>query len=599
MKLKKAITKTLSLLTKPEKARLLVSVFIQAVLSAADILGIVLMGALGSLGFNYLAGFELPNWLENFLILLHLEGLSISSLIFLTSVLIAFLFITKSILSLIISNKIFRFLALMRARVSSEMSKKSSNAPYVWIKKQDSQKIIFAITDGTNSLIIGFLGNLITILSELILLVFIIVTLLVINPIMTVLSVLLFGGIGLIVFKLSNSFAERMGRELSEASIASRNSLSSIFLGYKELHTLQKIELFQNKFLGSQQINSVASASAIWLQQLPKVSAEIGLVIGASALAAYQIWRNDASSGIGVLLVFLAASSRLLPSLMRTQAATLSVKNYMAASRIAFEVIEELDELEVVMPQQSQKNNQVPVRIELIGVNFSYSDGTSPALNNLNLQIEPGSIVAFAGSSGSGKTTLVDLLLGIYKPNSGDINITDHSGKLINPSIGYVPQSPYFFPGTIMENLTLFDSVDEIDNEHLNKVIADIQLESVILKLPNGFQTDIGQVGSRLSGGERQRLAIARALYPKPNLLIIDEGTSALDGQMESAITNILLNFRGEVTVVLIAHRLASIKNVDDIYYLSNGGILGHGTFQELQEILPEFKKQVSFMKLD
>jgi ABC-type multidrug transport system fused ATPase/permease subunit len=203
------------------------------------------------------------------------------------------------------------------------------------------------------------------------------------------------------------------------------------------------------------------------------------------------------------------------------------------------------------------------------------------------------------GPSGAGKSTLVDLLLGVLNTKHETISISGvDAGESIKKwpgAIGYVPQDSNFINGTVKENVCFGYDATEVPDEHVIKVLRAAQLED-ILNLPEGINTFIGEQGSKLSGGQRQRLGIARALFTNPRLLILDEATSALDANTEAKLTEYLESLKGSLTLIVIAHRLSTVRSADRILYLEKGKVLGVGSFEELRNGLPEFNAQASAM---
>ncbi len=600
------IKSALALLLPREKRLLLLAVIIQSFLSLADILGIALVGAIGSLGFTYIAGLPLPNWVSGLLDFLGFGETTVQKALILVSILAAILFISKSLLTLILSKRIFAFLANRQSRIAAEAAKRIAQAPYIWIRKQNMQNLIYVITDGTNSIILGVIGNLIIIISELILLSLILTVLLLVNLQLALGSFFFFGGVAVIVGKVLGKYASRQGSIFSDTAMQGRNQVSAILLAYRELITLQRQETFLSGFEQNRKNNAESSASTFWMQQIPKTLAEITLVLGAGTLVAFQVWQNTANEGIGVLLLFLAAASRLTPSLMKLQGAFLYTKNYAAAGEITIKTLSELQNFKFAISAnrpdyEIHKNG--PAAIDLVGVEFRYPDGNESTVDGISFRIERGSISALAGSSGSGKTTLADLILGVFSPDAGEILFDSKpilSWKELNlGGLGYVPQSPFLLPGSLLENIALGVPREYIDMERILEVVRKCQLETFISNLPEGYETLVGNLGGRLSGGERQRIAIARALYPNPGVLVIDEGTSALDSQTEFEITKTLISLKGNTTVLLIAHRLASIKNVDEIFFISAGKLQAKGDFESLQKSSSQFAKQVNLMRLE
>jgi len=233
---------------------------------------------------------------------------------------------------------------------------------------------------------------------------------------------------------------------------------------------------------------------------------------------------------------------------------------------------------------------------------YRYSSSSHFELSEINLNIPQGQHLAISGSSGAGKTTLVDLILGVLSPNSGTIKLSG-----LNPldafekwpgAIAYVPQDITLVNATVWENITLGFDYDPSHEIYIWEALKLAHLDEYIQNLADGLFTVVGEKGSRLSGGQRQRLGIARALFTKPKLLVLDEATSALDGETEADIAEAIKSLKGKVTVLLIAHRLSSVRNADKIIFMSQGEIKAFGSFDEVRKQAPDFDKQANLMGL-
>jgi ABC-type multidrug transport system fused ATPase/permease subunit len=211
-------------------------------------------------------------------------------------------------------------------------------------------------------------------------------------------------------------------------------------------------------------------------------------------------------------------------------------------------------------------------------------------------------LVAITGSSGAGKTTLVDLLLGVHIPTSGDIYISGLSPldafQKWPGATAYVPQDTVIVNGNIWENIALGFDYNPEHEKYINEALKLSNLEDYVQSLPEGLFTKVGDRGHKLSGGQRQRLGIARALFTKPKLLVLDEATSSLDAQTESDITEAIKSLKGKTTIIMIAHRLSSVRNADQVIFINNGMIESIGTFEEVRKKVPNFDKQANLMGL-
>ena len=255
-------------------------------------------------------------------------------------------------------------------------------------------------------------------------------------------------------------------------------------------------------------------------------------------------------------------------------------------------------------------NSNVEVKLDdaiaLKGVSFSYSERNSEALQNVTLEIKKGSFVAVVGRTGSGKTTLVDLMLGLLEPSSGqflvdEVKIDQSSAPSWRRQVGYVPQQIFLSDDTLASNIALGISQNLIDLEKVKRAASIAQVEEFLDQLPDGFNTLIGERGVRLSGGQRQRVGIARAIYSSPSILILDEATSSLDSITERAVMDAIEQLRGDMTIIVVAHRLSTVMSSEEIYVFDSGSLVDHGSYKDLvknsdlfQELASMFEEESS-----
>jgi ABC-type multidrug transport system fused ATPase/permease subunit len=235
-------------------------------------------------------------------------------------------------------------------------------------------------------------------------------------------------------------------------------------------------------------------------------------------------------------------------------------------------------------------------------LNFSYGDEDRLVLQDINLDICEGETLAIVGPSGAGKSTLVDLLLGLYSPISGTIEVSGVAPQLAVKAwpgaVAYVPQNVSLISGSIAENVALGYSKEEIDLVRVGECLEISQLSEYIEALPDGIETQVGESALQMSGGQLQRLGIARAIYTQPKMLVLDEATSALDGKTEMDVSEAILSLRGKITIALIAHRLSTVLKADRIVYLEDGKIISIGNFEQVKAEIPEFANQAKLMGL-
>jgi len=596
----------LRLLNPRERAYLGVVVVIQIFIGLIDLVALALVAALGSLGATYVSGFALPQSIRNVIETLGLGGVATQQLLVIIALATGFLFVFRSAATLILTRRIALFLANRQTRISVELAKKISTTSYAWLKRRDLNEVIYATTDGVGSLFQGVVANAMIIIGELFFLILILSGLIVVDPFTAFITLIFFSLLGFGSYRAVRAYTSRLGQQNAISSIKGRNQMASMLLAYKEIFAFQRQSSFLNEFIVTREKTTHSLALGGWVQQIPKASAEVGLVIGGAGLIGLQAWQSDAASGLSTLLVFLAAASRLTPSLLRVQGSMLGLRSNSGGAEVTLRVISDVEKAdqEVNVDQESRlREDFMPLSVEVSNLSFRYPDGNDQVVSDISLRIEPGSFVALAGSSGSGKTTLADILIGIYAGGTGSVRfngIPNREWVKANPGgIGYVPQSPYILGGDFITNIALGIPEDDVDLNRIDEVIAKAQLTDLVRSMPDGLHTDLSNFGSRLSGGEKQRLALARALYTNPSLLIIDEGTSALDGRTEFEVTRAILGLRNTLTIIVIAHRLASIKEADQIFLLDKGRLIATGDFKTLRESSKEFQEQVSYMNLD
>jgi ABC-type multidrug transport system fused ATPase/permease subunit len=475
------------------------------------------------------------------------------------------------------------------------------------VRSKTIQETIYSITAGVQSVVIGVIGSALLLFADVFLILAFTTSLFIIDTSVALLSLLLFAGAGLLLYIYMHDKAEKLGTQATRAEIYSGQKIYEVISCYREI-TVKNRRNYYAKEIGSLRMTiSEAQAGMGILSQISKYIMEITLVAGCIAVGALQFVTQPAARAVAVISVFLISSARIAPAVLRVQTGIVSIRTSIAVSKPTLDLIHEVGEdlstavtegLNFSSRDDFKHRGFVP-QIELRDVNFRYPLKSRDTLKDISLLVEPGQFVGIVGLSGSGKSTLTDLILGMLKPNSGQVRI---SGKVpseaINTwpgAIAYVPQEVNIVSGTIKDNVCLGYDAKSFNDWEIESLLKQVQL-SDLLELPDGIHSDTGERGSKLSGGQRQRIGIARALFTKPRLLILDEATSALDATTESNIVSYFNSLKRDITLIVVAHRLSTIKNADKVIYLKSGRIIGQNKFKTLIKNIPELRKQAKYM---
>lgn len=588
-----------------DRRYLLLVILLQSLLGILDLIGVALIGVLGALAVTGVSTGK-PGERVNFL--LQQLGIANESLQFQAAtlgILAALILISKTLVSVYFSRKIIFFLSRRSALLSSNLLSRVLNQEFVDIRQSSMQQTLYSVTAGVDSIMLGVVGTSLALVSDMALLLILGSGLLFVDSTITFLTFLTFSGVAVLMYRLLHLKSQKIGQKEAKLIIEANEKIIEILSSYRELLVRNRRQYYWAKISDLRYQLADTLAEKNFMPNITKYILEVVLVVGALTLGAFQFSTTDAVHAVGILSVFLAASTRISPAILRMQQAMIIIKGSVGSAGPTLALIEELADIQSLELESTTKeltSEGFRGEISLENVTFKYPDSDNEVLSCLEMKINSGDVVAIVGPSGAGKTTFADVILGLLDPTEGRVSIDGlHPREVIKKwpgAIGYVPQDVLITNRSIRENVALgFDADMNLDHD-IWRVLQIAQLEDYVRGLPNQLETRLGDRGGFLSGGQRQRLGIARALYTNPGLVVLDEATSALDGETEANVSAAIGNLKGRVTVVLIAHRLSTIKSVDKIYYLHQGKILASGNFDELRLQVPEFDNQARLMGL-
>jgi ABC-type multidrug transport system fused ATPase/permease subunit len=597
------IKKVLLLLEKKDRLKLFLVLIINSFLAFLDLIGVALIGITSAILIRGLQGLAAGDQVTRFLELLNLDGLPQQSLLILLGGSAIFFFILKTILSVYFLRRTLRYMSIRNAQISSSLVSKMLNRPVEKIFSKPIQHQIYNVTGGVERLIGGAVTSLLIIASDLVLLLVILVGLMLVDPITSIGTFFVFTGIAFLLYFLLHKRVAILNTKSAYQSIYFDQKVSEGINSFRDLFIKGGREFYVNEIRKTKMQLAGYDAEIKFIPNISKYTIEISVILGIAVIAGIQFYLFDSNRAIAVISVFLAASTRIAPAIIRLQQNVIAVKSSLSAAKPTFELIDELngvEELERTETVITTNHADFSPRVKLSNLKFIYSDATDETIQDISLDITEGKFIAFVGPSGGGKSTLIDLILGLLAPSSGSITISGlkpvDAIKKWPGSIGYVPQDVFVENSTVKDNICLGFNPDSVPDELVWEALQMADLSDFVKGLEGQLSYRISDAGKNLSGGQRQRLGIARALLTKPKIVIFDEATSALDAETENRVSESILKLTGECTVIFIAHRLSVVRSADMIYYIDKGKIVSQGSFEELRKLNADFNNQANFM---
>ena len=443
----------------------------------------------------------------------------------------------------------------------------------------------------------GLILPVIAMNSRIVFIFFMSISLFVYDPKVAIIGLLVFFVAYIILFRLVRGYLQNNGETISIVNEQRFRLMNEGFGGIKDVLLLGRDEDFINRFnkTGLAFANSLGSTEA--LTQVPRYLMELIAFGSMISLLLYLIASHDGNLAVilPIVSVYALATFKLLPALQQIYRSLGHIKSNLSAFDSIGQDLENSLKAQTEISNKSHKYFYPKQKIHLENVSFTYPGKKESALTDLNISIPANSVVGIVGPSGSGKSTFIDVLLGLIKPDQGQLKV---DGTVINKknlrawqnSIGFVAQNIFLSEGTFAENVAFGISTKEINLQKVQKALELASLSDFIKTLEDGMHTKVGERGVQLSGGQRQRVGIARALYHDAEVLVFDEATSSLDGITEKVIMESIDSLNGKKTIIMVAHRLKTIQNCDNIFFIDEGKVADHGTYRELIKKNEHFK---------
>lgn len=471
--------------------------------------------------------------------------------------------------------------------------------PYEWYLNRHTANLSTSILSEVNEVVNGALMPALQICANALVAVLLVVLLMSVDPLLSLtVAIVLGGGFGLVQVAVRRKLGKLS--KLRQATTRARfRIVQEAFGGAKDVKVLGLEESFVSRFREPARTLAQVSIQSQLISKLPPLAMQGLLFGGMIAVLLYLMTTyGNFAEIIPLAALYAFAGYRLLPAVQGISSNLSELRYREAALNSLKKELEDAPPIPALGSERDQNTSPVGLQhsLSLKNVTYRYPAVERPAISELNLSIAANSTVAMVGPTGSGKSTTADVILGLLRPQSGELlvdgtEITSKSERAWRRSVGYVPQQIFLVEGSVAQNIAFGIPDAKIDRAAVERasVIANLH-EFVTRELPEAYDTAIGERGVRLSGGQRQRIGIARALYRDPSVLIMDEATSALDNLTEHAVMEAVHNLSRRKTIILIAHRLSTVRNCDCIFMLEDGQITGSGTYDELVEKHARFR---------
>ena len=600
-----AFGRALRVLNKSDQKKLSIVIVIQIFMGALDLLGVVAIGLLGALSVTEIQGNQPGIRVSNALSFLNVSNSSYQTQALILSAGAVTLLVGRTILSIFFTRRILFFLSRRGAKISAELIARVLSQSLLALQTRTTQETLYAVTRGVQLIVIEVIATLVVLIADFSLLIIMGIGLFVVDPTTALGTFAVFSLVAFFLYRFMHVQAGELGIKNSELNILSNEKIVEVFGSYRESVVRNRRDYYSREIGQMRYSLADTTAKMSFLPFVSKYVIETTVVLGALLIGATQFILQDAVHAVATLTIFLAAGTRIAPAVLRIQQGSVMIQGSLGAAMPTLDLIDELGNTKLIENVDdsvdiTHEGFEPTIRVE--NVSLAYPGKSTMAISNISLTVPSGASVAFVGPSGAGKTTIIDVLLGVLNPDKGEVLISNlpplQAVAKWPGAISYVPQDVVIAAGTVRENVSLGYPIDVATDDLVMNALKVAHLEDYVAGLPQGVDTEVGERGAMISGGQRQRLGIARAMFTRPLLLVLDEATSSLDGETEASISDAIHALRGSTTVIIIAHRLSTVRNADIVVYLSNGEVLATGTFDEVRKAVPDFDRQALLMGL-
>jgi ABC-type multidrug transport system fused ATPase/permease subunit len=532
----------------------------------------------------------------------HLPGLDDRQIVVLAMATIAGFFLIRAIIVLVQSYVRARVAERTGVRLATRLFRGYLQMPYALHLQRNSSELIRNVTDAVNDVVDYTLTPAVRLASELLVMIGLGIALVLAAPLAAGLAFALFVPLMVVLFGLIQPRISALGNASHRLARSVLEALHQSLYGFRDITLLGREPFFHERYRATREQIARTRYLRQFLGEVPRIALETGLILFVALFLGIAVANGESpQESLAVLGMFAYAALRILPSLNH---AVLLINDLRFGAAAAAAVYRDLTTLEDASTVPSGMDDRhvapLPLRdaIRLERVSYTYPGTDREALVTVDLEIRQGEMIGLVGPTGGGKSTLVDVILGLLPPTEGRVLVDgmDIGGNVAgwHRNLGVVPQTVYLLDDTLRRNVALGLDDEEIAEERVKEAVRLAQLDEFVAELPEGLDSLVGERGARISGGQRQRVAIARALYRRPVVLVFDEGTSALDTLTEAEVLRALTSLRRERTMILVAHRLTTVRGCDRILLVDGGRILDEGSFDQLVQRNPTFRSMAT-----